>query len=65
MSPDKHGAARGTYGMHMDGKDKASPEMLDKRSAWDVLQHVISAMARGQQPQPQKPENEENTDFPG
>ena len=65
MSPDKHGAARGTYGMHMDGKDKGNADMLDKRSAWDVLQHVISAMAQGRQPQPEKPENEENTDFPG
>ena len=65
MSPDKHGAARGTYGMHMDGKDKAAGDLLDKRSAWDVLQHVINAMARSGQAPSEKPENEENTDFPG
>ena len=65
MSPDKFGAARGTYGMHMDNKQKVSPEMLDKRSAWDVLQHVISAMASQKPQEPEKPENVENTDQPG
>jgi hypothetical protein len=65
MSPDKFGAARGNYGMHTDGNDRGSPEVLDKRSAWDVLQHVITAMAKSLSTSPEKQENEENTDVPG
>lgn len=60
MSPDKFGAARGSYGMHTDGKDRTSPEMLDKRSAWDVLQHVITAMAKSVSAPPEKHEIEDN-----
>jgi hypothetical protein len=65
MSPDKFGAARGTYGMHTDNKKVASSDLLDKRSAWDILQHVIAAMASKSQLPQEKQENEENTDFPG
>lgn len=64
MSPDKFGAARGTYGMHTDQKNTIPNDLLDKRSAWDVLQHVISAMARREQEQ-EKPQNIDNTSQPG
>ncbi len=44
MSPDKMGAARGTYGIHTDSK-KAN-DLVDKESAWDVLQWVVSSMGK-------------------
>lgn len=49
-TPDKMGAARGTFGMHMDGKEKGG-ELVDKRSAWDVLQSVICAMSSHENPE--------------
>jgi hypothetical protein len=65
MSPDKFGAARGTYGMHTDGRDKAQADMLDKRSAWDVLQHVITAMAKSVSAPQENPGNEDNDGISG
>lgn len=56
MSPDKFGAARGTYGMQADGKDKSAGDMLDKRSAWDVLQRIVMLLGAP----PEKPENQDN-----
>ena len=41
-SPDKLGAARGTFGLHTDGSQPN--DVVDKSSAWDVLQKVVSAL---------------------
>jgi hypothetical protein len=38
-SPDQMGAARGTYGMHTDGKQ--TQDLVDKRSAWDVIELLV------------------------
>jgi hypothetical protein len=40
MSPDRMGAARGTYGMHTD--DKKPDDVVSKSSAWDVLQKALT-----------------------
>ncbi len=44
MSPDKMGAARGTYGIHTDSKKPN--DLVDKQSAWDVLQWVVASMGK-------------------
>jgi hypothetical protein len=41
MSPVGFGSARGSYGIHTDGKE---PELVDKSSAWDVLCKVVGAL---------------------
>ena len=38
-TPDKMGAARGTYGMHSDSKQPS--DLVDKRSAWDVIELLV------------------------
>jgi len=43
-SPDKMGGARGTFGLHSDGA--GTPDIVDKSSAWDVLQNVVAAMGK-------------------
>ena len=40
--PTSFGAARGTYGIHTDAK---SHDLVDKSSAWDLLQQVVQAMS--------------------
>jgi hypothetical protein len=55
-SPDGRGSARGTYGLHSDGKQAG--DMVDKRSAWDILQQVISNMAGPTQKNDREPEQD-------
>ena len=59
-----HNFNAGPSAMPVSVLEKAQADLLDKRSAWDVLQHVIAAMATRAAAAQQKPENEENTDTP-
>jgi len=43
-SPDKMGAARGTFGLQADGGK--GNDIVGKSSAWDVLQKVVTAMSQ-------------------
>lgn len=45
MSPDAMGAARGTYGIHTDGRGHDT-DLLGKRSAWELIQQVVDALSQ-------------------